>query len=173
MELSAMKSESEAIVAGGLKNYAGHIFDWKLLGGASGGAFALAEVTGWQGGEPPLHVHDREDEFFYVLDGKVTFKIGDQVIHAGPGGFVWAPRRIPHTFMFDTPTVRVLIGFLPAGQDDVFLRFSAPADRSSEAGSSIGDPDYPAIEAADAEAGVTYLGPPLRELLAANGASAN
>jgi quercetin dioxygenase-like cupin family protein len=168
-----MRTENGSVTAGGVTNYAGHLFDWKLLGKASGGAFALAEVTGWQGGEPPPHVHDREDEFFYILDGKVTFKIGEQMIDAGPGGFVWAPRKVPHAFMFDTPTVRMLIGFLPAGQDEVFLCFSTAADSSAQAGAPVGDLDYSAIEAADAEAGVTYLGPPLRDLLAASEVSAN
>jgi quercetin dioxygenase-like cupin family protein len=168
-----MNGKQSTTAAGRLTNYAGHLFDWKLLGAASGGSFALAEVTGWQGGEPPLHAHAREDEFFYVLEGEVTFKIGDDLTQVGPGAFVWAPRNVPHAFMFDTPIVRLLIGFLPAGQDEVFLRFSTPADRSSEARPPEGELDYAAIEAADAEAGVTYLGPPLRDLLAASAASAN
>ena len=141
-----------------------------MLSHQSGGAFAVVEVTGWQGGEPPLHVHAREDEFFYVLDGEVTFKVGDDLTHAGPGAFIWAPRSIPHAFMFDTPTVRMLIGFLPAGQDELFLRFSTPAYKSTEARPPEHEVDYAAIEAADAKAGVTYLGPPLRELLAASAA---
>jgi quercetin dioxygenase-like cupin family protein len=158
---------------GELTNYAGHLFDWKLLGETSGGSFALAEVTGWQGGEPPLHVHTREDEFFYVLEGKLTFKIGDELLPAGPGSFIWAPRNVAHTFMFDTPSVRMLIGFLPAGQDEVFLRFSTAADRSSHAGPPSSEPDYAAIEEADRQAGVTYVGPPLRELLSASATSAS
>lgn len=165
-----MNASNNTAEAGRLTNYAGHLFDWKLLGQASGGAFAFAEVTGWQGGEPPLHVHAREDEFFYVLEGEVTFKIGDELTRALPGAFVWAPRTIPHAFMFDTPIVRMLIGFLPAGQDEVFLRFSTPADRSSEPRPPVLDLDYAAIEAADKEAGVTYLGPPLRDLLASSAA---
>lgn len=166
-----MKASNSTRAGGRLTNYAGHLFDWKLLGEASGGAFSLAEVTGWQGGEPPLHVHAREDEFFYILEGEVTFKIGDEVTHVGPGDFVWAPRNVPHAFMLDTPTARMLIGFLPAGQEELFLRFSTPADRTSKARPPEGEMDYAAIEAADAEAGVTYLGPPLRDLLAANAAS--
>jgi quercetin dioxygenase-like cupin family protein len=149
-----------------LTSYAGHLFDWRLLGDASEGALALADVTGWQGGEPPLHVHAREDEFFYILSGRVTFKIGDNLALAEPGSFVWAPRNVPHTFMFETPTVRMLIGFLPAGQDELFLRFSTPVAAGFQPGPPDAEPDYAAIEAADAAAGVTYLGPPLRELLA-------
>jgi quercetin dioxygenase-like cupin family protein len=151
-------------------NYAGHIFDWKLIGALTGGAFSLAEVEGWQGGEPPLHLHAREDEFFYVLEGEMTFKIGDELKLATPGSVVWAPRNVPHAFMFDTPTVRVLIGFFPAGQEAVFKRFSLPAARSDRPAPTDIEPDYAAIEAADNEAGVTYLGPPLREMLAVSAA---
>ena len=153
-------------------NYAGHIFDWKVLGEATGGGLSVAEVHGWQGGEPPFHVHDREDEFFYILEGEMTFKIGDELKRATPGTMVWAPRKVPHGFMFDTPTVRLLIGFLPAGQDAVFNAFSTVATsivprepRPDEM------PDFEAIEAADHHAGVTYLGPPLREMLAAASAA--
>lgn len=165
-----MDSRNGTIPTGRLTNYAGHLFDWKLLGETSGGSISVVEVNGWQGGEPPLHVHAREDEFFYVLDGEVTFKIGEELIHARQGAFVWAPRKVAHTFMFDTPTVRMLIGFLPAGQEEVFLRFSTPADASMRAEPPSEELDYAAIEAADAEAGVTYLGPPLRDLLATTGA---
>lgn len=149
-----------------LTNYAGHIFDWKIVGGATGGTLALAEVRGWQGGEPPLHVHALEDEFFYVLEGDVTFRIGDETKRALPGSLVWAPRGVPHGFAFETPTVRLLIGFSPAGQEDVFLRFSTAAAAGDLPGEPSHDPDFAEIEAADKAAGVTYLGPPLRELLA-------
>lgn len=150
-------------------NYAGHIFDWKVLGDATAGSLALAEVEGWQGGEPPFHVHDREDEFFYVLEGEMTFRIGDEVKRATPGTMVWAPRRVPHGFMFDTQRARLLIGFMPAGQDAVFRTFSTPTTATGAREPQPDQmPDFDAIEAADRRAGVTYLGPPLREMLAAS-----
>lgn len=154
-------------------NYAGHIFDWKLLGAATGDNLALAEVAGWQGGEPPLHVHALEDEFFYVIEGEITFRVGEETKRALPGSFVWAPRGVPHAFAFDTPTVRLLIGFMPAGQDAVFLRFSTPAAAGDKPKEPSEYPDFAEIEAADKVAGVTYLGPPLRELLGATSSAAS
>jgi quercetin dioxygenase-like cupin family protein len=148
-------------------NYAGHLFDWKLLGSATGGTLALAEVEGWQGGEPPFHVHEREDEFFYILEGEMTFKIGDELKRATPGTMVWAPRAVPHGFMFDTERVRLLIGFSPAGQDTLFRAFSTPATGTLPRAPQPAEmPDFEAIEAADKRAGVIYLGPPLRDMLA-------
>src|ERR1700712_3177669 len=49
------------------------------------------------GAGSPLHVHHREDEWFYVIEGSVTFWVGGQVFEAGPGAFVYGPRETPHT----------------------------------------------------------------------------
>ncbi len=48
--------------------------------------------------EPPLHVHHREDEPWYILDYKMTFHIADEILEATAGCFAFAPRRTPHTF---------------------------------------------------------------------------
>ena len=50
------------------------------------------------GEEPPFHVHQNEDEWFYLLDGKVTFHVGGENYPSAAGAFVSFPRRIPHTF---------------------------------------------------------------------------
>ena len=47
---------------------------------------------------PPIHIHHREDEAWYVLEGEVTFTCGDKVLTATPGSLMMAPRDIPHTF---------------------------------------------------------------------------
>jgi quercetin dioxygenase-like cupin family protein len=147
------------------QNYLGHRFVWKLTGAQTGGQFALAEVTGWQGGEPPLHVHAREDEIFSIIEGRVVFRIGDETITAAAGDVVWAPRNVPHAFMFETPIVRMLIGFSPAGQDAVFQAFSTVDDHERTVGPPAEQdmPDMAAMTAMDEAAGVTYLGPPLRD----------
>ncbi len=153
------------------RRHIGHLFDWQLTAADTGGALSIATVHGWKGGEPPLHVHHREDEFFVVLDGEITFMVGDEVKRAGPGSVVWGPRDVPHSFRFETDTVRVLIGFLPAGQEKVFHAFSEPdPDRRAPAEPSAAEmPDLAALEAADRDAGVDYLGPPLAEILAQRG----
>lgn len=63
-----------------------------------GDAYAILEqVIPAQHG-PPLHVHRRETEIFYVVDGEFEITIGDQVVRAGPGSSACCPRDIPHTF---------------------------------------------------------------------------
>ena len=56
--------------------HAGCRFTWHVTAGDTGGAFCLAEAVVPAGCEPPLHIHAREEESFYVLDGKVTFQRG-------------------------------------------------------------------------------------------------
>ena len=51
-----------------------------------------------RGAGSPLHVHHREDEWFYVTEGELTFWVGGDVINAPAGSFVYGPRDIPHTF---------------------------------------------------------------------------
>src|SRR5919201_2706303 len=64
----------------------------------TGGAYALSEIRVSPGNGPPPHVHSRDDEAFFVLEGEINFQIGDETIVANPGSFLQVPRNIPHTF---------------------------------------------------------------------------
>src|SRR3712207_6769074 len=81
-------------------------FTTKVAKAASEERFALVESLAFQSTEPPLHIHHREDEAWYVLDGAMTFYVGDDVLEASTGSFVFAPRGIPHTFTVDTEPTR-------------------------------------------------------------------
>jgi hypothetical protein len=129
-------------------------------GAGSGGALSLAEVLVHAGGEPPLHVHAREDEIFYVLEGEVTFMRGLEQIEADAGTSVVLPRGIQHGFALRTPEARMLVMATPAGLEAAFRAFSAPSPE--------GPPDQARMEALSAEFarhGVTFVGPPLPALL--------
>lgn len=71
---------------------------WKAIGSQTGGSFALLEQNVSPGHGPRRHVHSREDESFYILDGEIGFEVGGQSFVAGPGTFVFGPRGIPHRF---------------------------------------------------------------------------
>src|SRR3712207_3173435 len=58
----------------------------------TGGHYTLVEVLEPEGELPP-HVHYREDEGFWVLEGQLTFEVGERTIKAGPGSFVVGPQR--------------------------------------------------------------------------------
>jgi quercetin dioxygenase-like cupin family protein len=78
----------------------------KVTAKDTGGQLAVVEVTEPPGAQAPLHVHHREDEAFWVLDGEVTFEVGDTTFEATSGDFAFGPRDIPHRFTrSETPDV--------------------------------------------------------------------
>jgi uncharacterized cupin superfamily protein len=78
------------------------------------------------GGGPPLHIHTREEEFFLVLDGEITFFIDGQVIRRTAGGTAFVPRGLPHCFKncSDKPA-RMLVLFTP-GDIEGFFDYGEP-----------------------------------------------
>jgi mannose-6-phosphate isomerase-like protein (cupin superfamily) len=77
------------------------------------GVVELAVPAGWIG--PPLHHHDF-DEAFYVLEGEMTFQLGDERVTAGPGSLTFAPGGSHHTLanLGDRPA-RYLLVCTPGG----------------------------------------------------------
>lgn len=96
-------------------------FQIKARSEDTGGMIGVAEADFWAGLGPPLHVHHREDEAFYVLEGQIRFRRGDGVFIAGPGDFVFGPREIPHNFKVLEGGARALILMTPAGMEHMFL----------------------------------------------------
>jgi quercetin dioxygenase-like cupin family protein len=87
-------------------------------GDATGGAYTLIEATVPPAGGPSLHYHTREEEAFYLLEGEITFTVGDREIVARPGTFVQIPRKTRHAFKNRAnQTARMLIHCSPAGFD--------------------------------------------------------
>jgi quercetin dioxygenase-like cupin family protein len=85
--------------------------------------FALTEVCAPSGDMGPLHVHRRDDETFYVLDGELMLYVGDDVVTAGPGVCVLAPRNVPHTYkVTSAESARWLIISSPAGFEALIER---------------------------------------------------
>ncbi len=70
----------------------------KILSPQTNGAYAVVISTTPPQGGPPLHVHEREDELFYILKGTYEFRFGDDTVTATTGDFVHLPAHIPHTF---------------------------------------------------------------------------
>jgi quercetin dioxygenase-like cupin family protein len=92
----------------------------------SNGQLAIVESTMPAGAKgPPLHLHDF-DEAFYVVEGELTFQLGDELTVAGAGELAFAPRGVPHTLAnhSDAP-VRFVIAFTPAGFEREFARRAA------------------------------------------------
>jgi quercetin dioxygenase-like cupin family protein len=103
----------------------------KVGGEVTEGAFTVIETTTPPHAGPPLHVHDREDESFYVLEGVFEFHIGSSSTRAQAGAFVMAPRRIPHRFQNVGETHgKLLIVCQPAGFEKFVEEFATlPPDQ--------------------------------------------
>src|SRR5262245_62187039 len=89
------------------------------------GAFSLFEATLAPGNEPPPHVHSREDELFYVLEGEFDVYVGEEAYQAKTGECVFLPRLKPHAFLIRSPRLRVLILYTPGGLEEAFHRVSS------------------------------------------------
>jgi quercetin dioxygenase-like cupin family protein len=99
----------------------GDLYTFLVTGDESGGAyFAMLAIVPPNGGPPP-HIHDNEDETFYILEGAPTIRLGDERVLAGPGDFVNVPKGILHNFHNGTDElVRMILTFTPAGMERFF-----------------------------------------------------
>jgi mannose-6-phosphate isomerase-like protein (cupin superfamily) len=131
----------------------------RVDGESSGGTLAVVELEGRCGDMPPLHVHRREDEAFYVLEGRLSLHLPDGSVELGPGQAAFAPRDVPHAYRVESETARWLGVATPAGFDE-FVREAgepAPGDVLPPEGRAH-DPERLAAIAARHE--IELLGPP-------------
>ena len=124
------------------------------------GRVAVTENLGAQGYGTPLHLHHNEDEWFYVIEGELTFWVGGQVITASAGSFVYGPRGIPHTFIVSSSEARFLLVTEPAGLEDFISALSEPAQALTLPPASAQPPAPELMLATAAEHGIEILGPP-------------
>jgi quercetin dioxygenase-like cupin family protein len=132
----------------------------KAAAATTDGRVAVVEQLVPKGFGSPLHVHRNEDEWFYILDGAVTFWVGGRTVEAAAGAFVYAPRDVPHTFVVTSPEARFLLVAEPAGFDDFVRAVSEPAQTRTIPPVSSDPPDVERLTAIAAEYGIEILGPP-------------
>lgn len=132
----------------------------KADGVDTGGRVLVTEQLVPHGGGSPLHVHHREDEWFYVLEGELTIWVGGETVVAGAGAFVFGPRGVPHTFVVSSERARFLLVTEPAGFEG-FIRALAVAAAAPEIPPApTAPPDMEPVLRAAAEHGLEILGPP-------------
>lgn len=99
---------------------------FKVVPRETGSGLFIIEHKNLIRGGPPLHFHYSQEEWFYVVEGRVAFQVGDRRIELGPGDSILGPRRVPHAFSAVGPEAgRMLIAFTPAGQMEDFFRATA------------------------------------------------
>ena len=102
---------------------------WIILADAqqTGGRWSLMEQLMPKDAGPPPHKHLWSDETFYILDGTMTFLIGDEIKTASKGAFINVPRATRHGFRVDSDTARILNGYTPASWEALIIEQATPA----------------------------------------------
>lgn len=113
---------------------AGDRYRFIATSGATDGRYAVWEAVVPPGGGPPPHVHTREEEGFYILDGEIAFYADGRRVVAAAGSFVNAPLGGEHSFRNETDRpARMLIFISPGGLEEMFVAI----------GDAVADPDAP------------------------------
>jgi mannose-6-phosphate isomerase-like protein (cupin superfamily) len=129
----------------------------KLDGEATDGEYALLDELMPKGSEAYLHVHSREDETFVVVDGEVTFTIGEQTVVATSGAVVSARRGVPHAFRVESETARFLSFIRPAGLENAIRELSPPATTRTLPPTPIERPSIERMRKLGADYGIDFL----------------
>lgn len=102
---------------------------WIILAEAkdTGGRFSMMEELAAKGSGPGPHKHTWSDETFYMLDGEITFLIGDDIRTARTGDFLMVPRNTRHAFRVASETARFLNSYTPASLEAALVELAVPA----------------------------------------------
>jgi quercetin dioxygenase-like cupin family protein len=131
-------------------------FDLKVSGQDTGGELCIFDTLRSTKGGPPLHRHQAQDEWFYVLRGEFMVQVGDDTIKLAPGDSAFAPRGIPHTFaMTGEGLGQMLVLFQPAGRMEEFFQQMGALGQGVSAGQQLPKSVWE-------EHGMELLGPPLK-----------
>jgi quercetin dioxygenase-like cupin family protein len=105
----------------------GDVYRFLATGEDTNGKYALWEAVVPPGGGPPPHVHSREEEGFYVLEGEITFTVNGERVVATAGMFANMPVGTLHSFKNESgQAARMLISVAPAGLEKMFFEVGVP-----------------------------------------------
>ena len=140
--------------------FLGNLMMVKATAQSTNGAYGLLESLIPAGASPPLHVHHREDEAFWVLEGTLTIRCGAESFEAKAGSYVFLPRGVPHTFRVDGDApARMLTLLTPGGGEAFFIEGGRPAEQPTLP--PQGAPDLARLERVAHQFGSEFVGPPL------------
>jgi quercetin dioxygenase-like cupin family protein len=105
----------------------GDVYRFLATGDETNGKYAMWEAIVPPGGGPPPHIHSREEEAFYILEGEITFTVNEEKIVAKAGTFANIPVGTPHSFKNESDrTAKMLISVAPAGLEKMFMEVGVP-----------------------------------------------
>ncbi|REG81354.1 cupin domain-containing protein [Algoriphagus antarcticus] len=110
-----------------LKGVNSNILDVKISGKDTDGELAIFEQTSLsQGRGTPLHIHNSQDEIFYIIEGAYYFQVGDVKYDLAVGDSIFLPRKIPHAWTQKSEKGRMTVILQPAGKlEDFFVTMAA------------------------------------------------
>ena len=114
----------------------GDVYRFLATGDDTDGKYAMWEAIVPPGGGPPPHVHSREEEGFFILEGEIAVQIGDQRVLATAGMFANMPVGTPHSFKNESSRpARLLISVAPAGLEKMFFEVGVPVAQGATSAS--------------------------------------
>lgn len=144
--------------AGEARWWFGALAEIKLTAGQTGGALSIVEITEAPGAEAPLHVHERDDETFWILDGDVRIEVGDTAIELSAGDVAFGPRGVPHRYTVGDRGCRMLFIMTPGGFEELVRGMSVPAQSRTLPPADDGEPDWDHVAAVAKANGCELLG---------------
>lgn len=138
----------------------GDVYRILATGEQTSGAYALCEARVLPGGGPPPHLHRREDESFFVLEGEITFTVDGRKVVAAAGSFLQAPRNLPHAFKnAGSGPARMLFLAVPAGFEKFIAEFAQPVPAFDSAPLPVTEAEIQKLLAVAPNYGIEILPP--------------
>lgn len=110
--------------------------------------YEIVQITGAAGAGVPLHVHENEDETFYVAKGEAVFVLDGREVVAPAGSAANLPRGIPHGFRITQDYTRLLLTIVPGGLAPMFAELAALPP---------GEPDLAAVAGICEKFGIRFV----------------
>lgn len=123
----------------------------------------LAEATLPEGASPPLHVHHDLDDNFYLLEGQMVLRCGEEAWVAGPGSWVPFPRGVPHTFRVMGGQARVLMVHANDSFMELVRELGVPANATHKPKVTGHGPSLEELSRIMAEHDISTVGPCMEE----------
>ena len=140
--------------------FLGSLVTIKSASETTDGRVAVLENYAPRGGGSPMHVHRREDEWFYVTEGELTFWVADASLSLTAGSFAFGPKGVPHTFYAEAGGARALVGFAPMQFEGFQREVGEPATERVLPPPLQGHPDMERLLPIAERNGMVILGPP-------------
>jgi quercetin dioxygenase-like cupin family protein len=142
----------------------GMLFEHLVGAEQTAGLLGASVVSQPPGQASPLHVHSREAEAWYLLQGAMTYRAGEQLVRMTAGDFIYLPRGVPHAFRTTgTVLVRFLALTLPGGLLDIYDEVGVPAVERRLPDAGVSDADVARWLELAPRYGLRIVGPPIPE----------